>query len=110
MIIAGVYSFNRSEDIITSRYSAEFGEVRQVIAAVDSAQCKTKASREKTMPGRILYHPRALNKAFTREFELRGWEKYRVRCEYSTSIIYLASPPIIYPKGLFVRWISSRNA
>lgn len=75
MIIAGVYSFNRGEDIITSRYPAELGEVREVIAAVDSTQCKTKSSREKTMPGRILYSPRALNKAFTREFELRGWKK-----------------------------------
>lgn len=84
MIIAGVYSFNRGEDIITSRYPAELGEVREVIAAVDSTRCKTKSSREKTMPGRILYSPRALNGAFAREFKLRGWEKYKVQCEYPT--------------------------
>lgn len=101
MIIAGVYSFNRGEDIITSQYLAELGEVREVIAAVDSTQCKTKASREKTMPGRILYSPRALNKAFTREFELRGWEKYKVRCEYPAQYYMPGFAPNNPSKGAF---------
>lgn len=72
MIIAGIYSFNRGQDIIASQYPAELEEVEQVIAAIDSTQCKTKTSREKTMPGRTLYSLRALNKAFTKEFESRG--------------------------------------
>ncbi|MEO0250534.1 MAG: BglII/BstYI family type II restriction endonuclease [candidate division WOR-3 bacterium] len=83
MIIAGIYSFNNGEDIITSRYPVELAEVKQVIAAVDSTQYKTKISREKTMPGRTLYSPRALNRAFTREFRSRGWKSHRVECNYS---------------------------
>lgn len=84
MIIAGIYSFNSGKDIITSRYPAELEEVKQVIAAVDSMKCKTKTSREKTMSGRTLYSPRALNRAFTQEFGLRGWEEHKVHCEYSS--------------------------
>ncbi len=84
MIIAGIYSFNRGEDIIASQYPAELEEVKQVIAAVDSRKCKTKTSREKTMPGRTLYSPRALNRTFAKEFGLRGWGKYKVQCDYST--------------------------
>ncbi len=85
MNIAGIYSFNRGEDIIRSQYPAEVGEVERVIAAIDSLQCKTKTSREKTMPDRTLYSPRALNKAFKLEFGLRGWERYKDRCDYSTN-------------------------
>lgn len=54
MIIAGVYSFNRGKEIIQSQHAAELQEVEEIIAAVDSTRHKTKASREKTMPGRML--------------------------------------------------------
>ncbi len=36
------------------------------------------------MPGKKLYSPRALNKAFKRGFEAQGWQNYRVTCDYST--------------------------
>jgi hypothetical protein len=64
MNIAGIYSFKGAQEVIEARYAQELREVEQIIAAVDSTQCRTKASREKTMPGRILYDPRALNRAF----------------------------------------------
>ncbi|ACL25126.1 BglII/BstYI family type II restriction endonuclease [Chloroflexus aggregans] len=101
MIIAVIYSFNRGEGIIRSQYSAELGEVEQVIAAVDSTQCKTKTSREKTMPGRMLYSPRALNRAFTKEFGSRGWEKYKVQCDYSTEYYVPGYVPSSPSKGAF---------
>ncbi|WP_198018722.1 hypothetical protein [Chloroflexus sp. Y-396-1] len=47
MIIAGIYSFNDGKNRIRSGYSAELEEVKEVIAAVDSTQCKTKTSQEK---------------------------------------------------------------
>ncbi len=101
MIIAGIYSFNHGNDIITSRYSAELAEVREIITAVDSTQCKTKSSQEKTMPGRILYSPRALNKAFTREFKLRSWETFRVQCEYPTEYYVPDFAPNYSSQGAF---------
>ncbi|NLF03019.1 MAG: restriction endonuclease [Anaerolineales bacterium] len=83
MNIAGRYSFNGGKELIEAKYAIELREVEQVIVAVDSAQCRTKTSREKTMPGKVLYSPRALNKAFRRECEALGWLTHRVRCEYS---------------------------
>jgi hypothetical protein len=80
--VAGVYSFNAGRTVIESRFAAELRDVQQVITAVDSEKLKTKTSREKTMPGRKLYSPRALNKAFKTEFEERGWRVHRVACEY----------------------------
>ncbi len=101
MNVVGIYSFNRGEDIIRSEYPAEIREVEQVIAAVDSTQCKTKTSREKTMPDRTLYSPRALNKAFKIEFGLRGWDKHKVQCDYSTDYYVSGFVPNTPSKGAF---------
>ncbi|MEJ5241654.1 MAG: BglII/BstYI family type II restriction endonuclease [Anaerolineales bacterium] len=101
MIIAGVYSFNRGEEILSSQYPLELAEIREIIAAVDGSQCKTKISREKTMPGRMLYSPQALNRAFTREFKARGWQKFRVWCEYPTEYYTPGFSPDNPAKGSF---------
>lgn len=101
MIIAGMYSFNNGESVVTSQYPAELEEVKQVIAAVDSTQCKTKTSREKTMPGRTLYSPRALNQAFKTEFVRRGWQGYKVPCDYSTEYYVPGFAPPSPSKGAF---------
>jgi hypothetical protein len=82
MIIAGIYSFNRGQEIIENQYAAELAEVWQVVAAVESPQYKTKTSLEKTMPGRRLCSPRSLNKAFKAEFESRQWHKHKEMCKY----------------------------
>lgn len=76
--------FNRGEEIIRSRYSAELREGEEVIAAFARKQCKTKTSQETTMLARMLYSPRALHRAFTKAFELGGWEKHKVQCDYPT--------------------------
>ncbi|MFZ5808071.1 MAG: BglII/BstYI family type II restriction endonuclease [Chloroflexota bacterium] len=101
MIIAGIYSFNGGKDIIQSQYPVEIGEVEKIIAAVDSTQCKTKTSRERKMPGRTLYSPRALNSVFTKEFRLRGWEKFKVQCDYSTNYYVCGFVPDSSSKGAF---------
>ncbi len=82
MRIAGVFSFNNGRAVLEARFATELREVEQIIAAIDSGQLKTKMSREKTMPGKKLYSPRALNSAFKTEFERRGWHTRRVKCEY----------------------------
>ncbi len=84
MKIAGIYSFNNGREIIKAQYATELREIEQIIAAVDSEKHKTKTSREKTMPGKKLYSPRALNKAFKIQFEGFGWRNHRVTCEYPT--------------------------
>lgn len=101
MIIAGIYSFNRGREIIKERFAAELTEIERVIAAVDSALYKTKTSLEKTMPGRTLYSPRALNRAFAAEFKSRDWEKFKVRCEYPSQYYTPGFDPGHSTKGAF---------
>jgi hypothetical protein len=85
MRIAGVFSFNRGSETIAKRYPDLITEVNAVIKAVNAAKLKTKISAEKTMVGRKLYSPPAINVAFDREFSARSWNKVRVRCEYPTN-------------------------
>ena len=84
MRIAGIYSFKEGKEIIEAKFAAELEETKAAIAAVDGTKHKTKVSKEKTMPGRILYKPGSMNKAFNREFFKRGWKKYKVPCKYPT--------------------------
>ena len=83
MIIAGLYSFKGGREIIEGQYGDELQDVREIIAAVDAASHQTKISAEKTMPGRKLFNPRSLNKAYRELFRRRGWANQRVACEYS---------------------------
>jgi hypothetical protein len=101
MKIAGVYSFNGGKEAIEIKFGAELREVKQIIAAVDSIQYKTKTSLEKTMPGKTFYSPRALNKAFRTEFEARNWQKYKVRCDYPAEYYVSGYVPPALSKGAF---------
>lgn len=82
MIIAGIYSFNGGQEFVEKNFAAELSDVKNVIARIDSPLHKVKTSKEKTMLGKILYSPRALNRAFTREFLPLGWKNHRVKCDY----------------------------
>lgn len=85
MIIAGVYSFNAGKEVINSKYKHLLDEIYKIISAIDANKYRTKKSREKTMPGKLLYSPGSLNKAFKNEFLSRNWEVgKRVKCDYST--------------------------
>jgi len=84
MRIVGIYSFNGGRETIETQFASELREVKQIITLVDSERHKTKISHEKTMRGRKLYSPRALNKAFKTESEERGWSTHRVKCDYPT--------------------------
>lgn len=55
-----------------------WNEVRQVIQSVDGNACKTKASKEKTMSGKILYSPIDMNKAFSDLLTKKTWSESRV--------------------------------
>lgn len=82
MKIAGIYSFNQGKEIIEEKYQADLEIVKEIIGKVDGTLHKNKVSKEKTMPGKKLYGPSSLNKAFKREFEKFGWSNYKVACEY----------------------------
>lgn len=86
MQIVGKYSFNNGLDFILKHYPALLQEVEAQVIAVDAESCKTKTSREKTMPGKTLYSPRALNNAFKSVFEVGGWQSnISIQCDYPTA-------------------------
>lgn len=108
MRIGGIYSFNNGKEIIEANYAAEFREIRAIIEAVSGPQPKAMEVTEKMMPGKMLYKPSWLNRAFNREFEARKWEKYKVLCDYPDEFYtpdYNPSTPVrgVYREMDFVR-------
>lgn len=83
MIIAGKFSFNDGEKIIEEKYKNLFDEIKEIISSINAEEHKTKESKEKTMHGKLLYNPVSLNKAFKLKFEEYGWEKRKIKCQYS---------------------------
>ena len=57
MKIGAQYSHLNGKEYLLVHRKKLWKEVRKVIADVDAETCKTKVSREKTMPGRMLYSP-----------------------------------------------------
>ena len=78
MEIIAEYSFNNGRKFIETNHKAELKEIKEIILSVDVTQLKTKVSREKTMPGRLLYSPKEINEEFKRRFLEKGWEKARI--------------------------------
>jgi Restriction endonuclease BglII len=86
MRLAGVYSFKNGEKEVTKSYPKLLVEVNDVIESVDASRYKTKESKEKTMVGRMLYSPTAINEAFKAAFaKASGWAPIRVPCDYPTT-------------------------
>jgi hypothetical protein len=82
MRIAGRFSFANGESFVSTHYPDLLAELTAAIRSVDAAKCRTKTSREKTMTGRKLFSPRALNKAFKSAMP-EGWQNRKVACDYS---------------------------
>ena len=101
MIIAAEFSFNQGKGILKRGRESLLNEVERVITEVNAEECKTKKSKEKTMPGKILYSPVALNKAFKVGFNKRGWENQKVQCEYSRDFYREGYTPPEPSRGAF---------
>lgn len=101
MRIVGQYSFNNGTEVVEKTYPALLREIRDIVGAIDASKLKRKRSKEKTMRGRILYSPPALNRAFTKGFLKLGWQKKRVACEYSTQHFVDGYTPKQLNKGAF---------
>ena len=77
MQIGAKYSHLNGEECLFVHKPALWQEVQDVIASVDAAACKTKVSKEKTMPGQLLYSPKDMNVAFKEGLESTGWDERR---------------------------------
>lgn len=85
MIIAAEYSFNNGKKIIEEKFPHYLSEIKEVISSVNASKCLTKESKEKTMKGKLLYSPTCLNNEFKTYFHLKGWNNYKVECDYSNN-------------------------
>lgn len=101
MKIAGEFSFNKGATYLAKKHQVLLDEVYDAISRVDAAPCKIKTSKEKTMPGKILYSPFALNRAFKAEFHSLGWANRKVPCEYPTEFYKPGYKPEPLSKGAF---------
>ena len=77
MRIAAKYSHLNGLEYMLVHHSDLWEEVQDAIELVDAEACKTKISREKTKPGKVLYSPIEMNKRFEVYFERFGWTQRR---------------------------------
>ena len=77
MRIKAKYSHLNGEEYLLVHRKQLWDEVKAVIAEVDAMACRTKVSREKTMPGKILFSPADMNNAFKDGLKARGWSERR---------------------------------
>ena len=101
MIIAAEYSFNKGREYIAKNFSSQLEEVRNVIESVDASECFDKVSKEKTMKGKRLYSPPALNDYFKKSFSKMGWAPHREKCDYPTEYYTSEYSPRPLNKGAF---------
>ncbi|HEX4002891.1 MAG TPA: BglII/BstYI family type II restriction endonuclease [Candidatus Acidoferrales bacterium] len=101
MIIAGGYSFKDGKHYVEKKYPTLLEEIKLVIAAVSAKDHLTKESKEKTMPGKMLYSPSALNETIKQDFYRRGWKSVKVPCDYPTKFYSADYVPKALNKGAF---------
>jgi hypothetical protein len=77
MRITQFYSHLNGHEWLLVHHPEIWKEIETIIASVDGARYKTKVSKEKTMKGKLLYSPRALNARFSQDFRKAGWEESR---------------------------------
>ncbi len=77
MRIADKYSHLNGEEYLLVHHRQLYQEVAEIIESLDAEQFKTKVSREKTMRGKRLYSPAALNYEFKRLFNIHQWQEER---------------------------------
>lgn len=78
MKIIETYSHLNGWEFLKVHQPKLWKEIIEVIGVVDAEACKTKVSKEKTMKGRLLYSPVAMNSAFSKLLRSRSWEESRV--------------------------------
>lgn len=76
MYIAGLYSFNKGEEVIAQKHRSELDDVLQVIELVDAETCKAK------MRKKIIYSSSALNDAFKQQFSEKSWSNHKLLAKY----------------------------
>lgn len=77
MRIIETYSHLNGEEYLIVHHPELYDEIKAVIGKVDATKHMTKTSKEKTMLGKKLFSPKAINADFRRRFNLMGWNESR---------------------------------
>lgn len=77
MRIEAMYSHLNGYEYLLVHRNQLWKEVQAVITTVDAEACRTKISKEKTMPGKSLFSPPEMNHAFKEGLEAQGWAERR---------------------------------
>jgi len=77
MKIIEKYSHLNGEEYLLVHHKNVYKEITDIIQSVDTDRFRTKVSKEKTMKGKLLYNPDALNREFKRLFKQRDWKDIR---------------------------------
>lgn len=78
MKIAQTYSHLNGVEFLIVHKPKQWAEIKQVVAHVDAHACRTKVSKEKTMPGKLLYSPIDMNAKFKQLLRSKHWKESRV--------------------------------
>jgi len=77
MKIGAMYSHLNGFEWIQYHQKDLWDEIIAVIEGIDAEEFRTKVSKEKTMKGKELFSPVAINKKFAVELEKTGWAESR---------------------------------
>jgi hypothetical protein len=99
MQIAEFYSHLNGYEFLQVHKPGLWQEIEEVINAVDAARYRTKVSREKTMKGRLLYDPKAMNGALRDGFRDRGRNE-RIAAYYVTRDVKLIRKTLNMPQKI----------
>jgi hypothetical protein len=79
MKTAQKYSHLNGEEYLIVHHNDLYKEIIAVIKYINANLFLTKESKEKTMPGVMLYSPIELNKTFNEKFNKLGWSESRYK-------------------------------
>ncbi len=84
MKIAQSYSHLNGEEYLIVHHKNLYDELKMIIENIDANILMTKESKEKTMVGKMLFSPIALNRIFIERFREKGWAESRYRYYLTT--------------------------
>lgn len=94
MRIRETYSHLNGEEFLLVHHRRIYAEIKHAVAQVDAGACRTKLSKERTMRGKPLFSPKALNHAFAQRLRRSGWREHKYQYYVSTDrkVVELIAP------------------
>jgi hypothetical protein len=75
MKVINTYSFKGGEKYIKENHPKELDDILDAINNLSATAVLTKKSEEKTMKGKLLFSPRAMNDSLKLYLHAKGWTK-----------------------------------